>query len=350
MVGDTVGLALANGDTGSVPLRLEERGFSQLLAMMRKKLPVLGENGKPLLDPETRLPMFQTDTLFPSAMAWMSRMRPDTLVETFNRHVKDYAAALDDVPVVLYHRRRADGERGLFLAATPTYAPFDAARSIAELRTYLSARAEECRGPVLYDPVSTGFTAQAQTFRMHVHNLSVGDSFQTVLSVRNHDSKGGGIIVQLGVVRVQCINLTCATDNWTSKLRHAGSIDRIERTVRQVHARAGEFTTHFLKAWGQLADAPLRIGRRKYDTVTDAIELGVESGALDISGSKKRDKEAITWGLLQEPGTDQRALVNAITRAARWSGFERELDTFGQERVRLQAAELSGQLVFASAA
>lgn len=328
-------------------LTLEERGWSNLLGMLRDKRPVLDADGKPVI--KDGKPVVNTQSLFPGSLAWMRVMRPGTLIESFNRHVRDYATTLDASPVVLFHRRNGDSAlRSLYNAATPSYAPFDALRSIDELTGYLGRTSDELRGPVLYDPVTTSFSAHAQSFREQVHNLSVGDAFQTVLSVRNHDSKGGGIIVQLGVVRVQCINLTTATDQGTEKLRHSGNIHRIDQKVAAVHATAGEFTRHFLAKWGQLRGAPLRIGRSKYDNIADAIEQGVESGKIKLTNSKERDREALQWAVLAEQNdNDQRTLVNAITRAAQWSGFERDLDTFAQERVRLTAAELSGQLVFA---
>ena len=332
----------------SLTLALEERGWSNLLGMLRDKRPVLDENGKPIV--KDGKPVVTMQSLFPGSLAWMRTMKPGTLIESVNRHIRDYAATLDASPVVLFHRRQGDSAlRSLYNAATPSYAPFDALRSIDELTNYLGRTTDELRGPVLYDPVTTSFSAHAQSFREQVHNLSVGDAFQTVLSVRNHDSKGGGIVVQLGVVRVQCINLTTATDQWTEKLRHAGNMERIDRKVAAVHAKAGEFTRHFLAKWGQLRGAPLRIGRSKYDNIADAIEQGVESGKIKLTNSKERDREALQWAALAETNdNDQRTLVNAITRAAQWSGFERDLDTFAQERVRLAAAELAGNLVFAA--
>ena len=335
---------------GLRPAYLEEQGFKQLLDMLRTKTAMTNADGKPVLDKGQQV--YTIASLFPGAVPFLGKLRPDTLVETLNRHIRDNKDALDPHTVALRTRVNAKGERALYMVSSPTYADFDIARSCKQMAEYLTTlpASQEARGIVTYDPTRLSFTAEASFFREHISDISVGDAFRTGLYVRNNDGKGGGIEVVVGLTRVRCINLTTVEDKMAHSMRHSGDMNRIAAKVKDVHNNAARLQSAFLAKWGQLKDAPIKLGRRTFETVPDAIEYGVDSGVLALTTSKKADKAALIEGFGHEPGTDMLALVNAVTRAVQMDRMLDDITADVAARRRLDAAALSGQLVMSYAA
>lgn len=172
------------------------------------------------------------------------------------------------------------------------------------------------KGEFQYDGFRWRFTVRF----MKTQEPTVGDFFETQLSIVGADDGSHPIQVKVEVIRVRCLNLTTLTSEQVESVRHNVSdlVGRLKTKVAEMFKKIDAFP----KLWNEAATR---------DVCEKAAELGIDK-IFDILVHKKlvhvpgvSDEEMVSrlmqaWHL--EPGYHVSDISNAISRAANSNPWE----------------------------
>ncbi len=231
---------------------------------------------------------------------------------------------------VLTLRTRAQdggGDRAVYAAVTPAYAPVDTDRVLSAVAPALA----DARAELVYD--GSGARATALWMPDEVVDLAAGDVFKAGVRVETDDTGRGRVRISAVVFRNRCLNLIVIGEGSVETVSavHKGSPDAILAKVAAGVEAAREKIADFLAAWGRARSV-------KVDPEVTIRQI-VEERRLLPRGQRDVDAvvEAILAAWRREPGDTLADAANALTRAAH------ETPTWGmdfREELERQAARL----------
>jgi len=300
---------------GEAPIFLEEAGLNALLSKMRAPHTLTGT---------------RSDQLFPSGYRQFLALDPDVRAYVWNKQV---VKADKDATINLRTRLNGDG-RSVFGVVSPNYAVVDADEIAANLAAGIDFTG--AKGKLTYNPATTNVTFDALWMPETITDLAAGDVFKVGMRFRTNDSgkgsiNGGGISF-----RNLCLNLIILDEKYapTFRIRHMGDVSHVKETMlSHMEALKAGFNV-FLQDWGYLNETPINkveLWGQRFETVTDALDYGIQEGEIGKAIADKVLVEALTVGYDFEQGNTLESLVNSLTRGA-WEGLLDEVESATLEK------------------